>query len=63
MGDSVYAKLARKIKGKLGQEHKPEITYQIIMATAGYQYSGTPQTDSPLSNNALNHVIEDTSEV
>ncbi|HXO95945.1 MAG TPA: hypothetical protein VN857_05120 [Chthoniobacterales bacterium] len=35
MGDSVYAKLARKIKGKLGQEHKPEITYQIIMATSG----------------------------
>jgi hypothetical protein len=34
VGDSVYAKLARKIEEKLGREHNPEIAFQIIMATS-----------------------------
>lgn len=34
LGDSVYAKLARKIEEKLGREHNFEIARQIILATS-----------------------------
>jgi len=34
LGDSIYAKLARKIEEKLGRDHNPEIAFQIIRATS-----------------------------
>jgi hypothetical protein len=34
LGESVYAKLARRIEEKLGQQHNPEIAFQIIVATS-----------------------------